>query len=580
MRYQIYNNVGFSENTFGFELSDLNTAGNAASNFATHNHFNIVFDYETGKATAKITKYTNTTTEGTSVTKTIDFDTSIQLSKFVVGSDYTTRTPQFDNLVIKKIEGDYASSSTITYNYVDQDDNDITALVTANGGISSDTPDTDTEYTPTYPASFTDSEFAYDYTYLSGGNKFTVTEDATITIKYTKATHPTCDVKLAYSYSGSTKKEINIAEGYPVGKNITYPVYKYIFADGILYQISHSNYSKTVPAAATITEELVTSGIENVVAYVEGEEIEGSTNSNDISAASHNKAGRISSQSVFCNVGSGIYQVVAMFQTGNGSAGTKHGDAIIKAGEVTVGTKEVMGGTFNQSYTTDEFILTESTDLSISYSGGNVSGVDYIYVVRKGDSSVSIEVSSAGMATYVPSCDLNFSETDIKAYKAKVTAKGVCTLTAVDEVPAGTPVLLVKDGGANESIPVMAGAAAVTDNDLVAGTATTAADGVATTDGDYTNMILNNIGGKVGFYLANGQTVTANRAYLHFNSSLAPAAARMSIVFDDEATGINAVQGEGLKVNGSETVYNLNGQRVAAPQKGLFIMNGKKVIVK
>jgi hypothetical protein len=29
-----------------------------------------------------------------------------------------------------------------------------------------------------------------------------------------------------------------------------------------------------------------------------------------------------------------------------------------------------------------------------------------------------------------------------------------------------------------------------------------------------------------------------------------------------------------------ENVYNLNGQRVAQPNKGLYIVNGKKVVIK
>lgn len=193
--------------------------------------------------------------------------------------------------------------------------------------------------------------------------------------------------------------------------------------------------------------------------------------------------------------------------------------------------------------------------------------------------SVSVEVTSAGMATYVPTYDLDFSETGIKAYKAKVTAQGVCTLTEVDNVPAGTPVLLVKDGGATEDIPVMTGAAAVSDNDLVAGTGAA----VATEDGEYTNMILNNIDGNVGFYFAAGNTVATNRAYLHFASSLAPAAEvdgarHMVMVFgDDDTTGIQAVNGETQTVN---AYYNLSGQRVSQPAKGLYIVNGKKVIIK
>jgi hypothetical protein len=181
----------------------------------------------------------------------------------------------------------------------------------------------------------------------------------------------------------------------------------------------------------------------------------------------------------------------------------------------------------------------------------------------------------------VSNYNLDFTGKTTKAYKVSVESAGVATLSELTKVPAKTPVLLVCDGGNGdgEAITITSDAiAAVTDNDLVAGTGAA----VATEDGEgNTNMILNNVSG-IGFYLANGKTVAANRAYLHFNSSLAPAAAgaRMSMVFDGETTGINAVQGEGLKVNGSETVYNLNGQRVAAPQKGLFIMNGKKVIVK
>ena len=40
------------------------------------------------------------------------------------------------------------------------------------------------------------------------------------------------------------------------------------------------------------------------------------------------------------------------------------------------------------------------------------------------------------------------------------------------------------------------------------------------------------------------------------------------------------VNGEGLKINGSEVYYNLQGQRVLYPTKGLYIVNGKKVIIK
>ena len=48
--------------------------------------------------------------------------------------------------------------------------------------------------------------------------------------------------------------------------------------------------------------------------------------------------------------------------------------------------------------------------------------------------------------------------------------------------------------------------------------------------------------------------------------------------FDGGTTGINAINGEGFTVNGS--VYNLAGQCVAQPTKGLYIVNGRKVAIK
>lgn len=54
--------------------------------------------------------------------------------------------------------------------------------------------------------------------------------------------------------------------------------------------------------------------------------------------------------------------------------------------------------------------------------------------------------------------------------------------------------------------------------------------------------------------------------------------ARINMAFDDESTGINMVNGEGLMVNGE--VYDLQGRRVAQPTKGLYIKNGKKILVK
>ena len=69
--------------------------------------------------------------------------------------------------------------------------------------------------------------------------------------------------------------------------------------------------------------------------------------------------------------------------------------------------------------------------------------------------------------------------------------------------------------------------------------------------------------------------VAANKAYLAVPTG---ATAPTFFWFGGETTGIDMVHGAGLKVNGS--VFNLNGQRVAQPTKGLYIVNGKKIIIK
>lgn len=206
--------------------------------------------------------------------------------------------------------------------------------------------------------------------------------------------------------------------------------------------------------------------------------------------------------------------------------------------------------------------------------------MDYITFKKTANlpATENIVVSSAGYATYVSNYNLDFSDPalKVKAYTVEVASKGVATLHAINKVPAKTPVLLI---GATENVPVTTSTDAVPANHLVAGPVET----LATTDGDYKNMILNNVGGKIGFYFANDQTVAANRAYLHIASTLAPDASesRMVMVFaDDEATAVFDLNDNSEMINNNW--YDLQGRRVDGSRlnSGIYIKNGKKVVVK
>ena len=95
---------------------------------------------------------------------------------------------------------------------------------------------------------------------------------------------------------------------------------------------------------------------------------------------------------------------------------------------------------------------------------------------------------------------------------------------------------------------------------------------------DATDMFLANN----KFWYSDGSTVIKGfRAVFNFgdvvlNSYNGDGSARVTMILDDEGTGIGSV----VYRMSNETYYNLNGQRVTTPDKGLYIHNGKKVIVK
>ena len=81
------------------------------------------------------------------------------------------------------------------------------------------------------------------------------------------------------------------------------------------------------------------------------------------------------------------------------------------------------------------------------------------------------------------------------------------------------------------------------------------------------------IGEKVGFALvANGVVIPASKAYLKV-----PAESTAKFFgLDGEATGINSVKT--AKADGA--YYTLEGVKATKPVKGLYIHNGKKIVVK
>lgn len=176
---------------------------------------------------------------------------------------------------------------------------------------------------------------------------------------------------------------------------------------------------------------------------------------------------------------------------------------------------------------------------------------------------LNVTITAAGWASVVTPAAVAMPE-GVTGYIVTDAANGSVKLAEVSAVPANTPILVQGAAGTytfNET----------TTTDAVTGNKLQASDGTIVGDAATIYVLSNEESHGVGFYLlASGTKVPANKCYLEVLSG-----ARSFIGFGDE-TAINSVKAE---VQSSE-VFDLQGRRVAQPTKGLYIMNGKKVVIK
>lgn len=172
-----------------------------------------------------------------------------------------------------------------------------------------------------------------------------------------------------------------------------------------------------------------------------------------------------------------------------------------------------------------------------------------------------IATFSAPFATIIP--------TGVKAYY--VSAKGAeATMTAIDAqaIPANQGVILTSESGEAATMVPAAGetAATITGNQLghSAGVAKvlTAGEG----------YILGNGTEGTAFYPCKAGSLPINKAYLLGNGESA-----IVMNFGNAVTGINTIA---APASAKAPIFDLSGRRVVKATKGLYIQNGKKVIVK
>lgn len=222
----------------------------------------------------------------------------------------------------------------------------------------------------------------------------------------------------------------------------------------------------------------------------------------------------------------------------------------------------------------NEFIVSfnhqGTTKLIASYKSStldNYTNYSKVQLYKK-VTAETLTTSAGGYATYSADYAVNYSELGLTAYTLTVdeTNKTVTAKEFTGVVPAGKAVLVK---GAPSTTYTLTPA-------TTEGDATFATDlQTGATKADGTQYGFTSKSGTPAFaQVQPGQDIPAKKGYIVLNGA---SAAKYSICFDDEATGIHTIEAASAA---NATMYNLAGQRVDKAYKGIVIVNGKKYLNK
>ena len=260
----------------------------------------------------------------------------------------------------------------------------------------------------------------------------------------------------------------------------------------------------------------------------------------------------------------GVYKVNAAVFGNSGQT------FVFKVGDKTIFAPQTLG--YLAESESDNFTVDGNADLILS-AGGNAGNspkvVDYVIVEKIAD---LVKVSDLTYATYVPTCNVVAPE-NVKVYTAK--ANEAKTSVTLNEIPAGTVIpagAAVLVGAPADTYTFTASAetaSAIGENDLVAATADTKGDGATT-------YALTSKDGKPVFGLvAEGVVIPEGKAYLQLSSA---SAAKFFTIGTSVVTGINEVNAAANDAD--DAYYTLQGMKTNKAVKGIYIHNGKKVVIK
>ena len=368
-------------------------------------------------------------------------------------------------------------------------------------------------------------------------------------------------------------------------QNLTYSISNLPFAimdEGICYKLNDSDvkdYKKTFTMGKTdATEKVLYTVADDISYFFEAEDIlsksYGNNNGDYSSGTTAGVAG--GANLTMPSIAAGKYTV-----TVNSSVRRPNEDIL-----------KVQVSTDNKEWT-DAGLITLTNNVGGNYSVENVNlpkdgyirlvenkgqnmchYIDYVTLYRTGDATETVSVSDVGYATYATTNNIVVPDNnDVKVMTVKVNNDN-STITLYDVpagkvIPANTGILVKADQGNHDFVVTSDKGAKLENNSLIAATTNVTSE----SEGAKYFALTTLSDGKVGFAVVkDGVVIPAGKAYLMVENGTAA----KFFGLDGEATGINSVKT--VKADGA--YYTLEGVKTTKPVKGLYIHNGKKIVVK
>ena len=246
--------------------------------------------------------------------------------------------------------------------------------------------------------------------------------------------------------------------------------------------------------------------------------------------------------------------------------------------EITIDGDKVASIVATKSSNNNVMQYNDGSTLFSCYGSASQSEVNLYEKDGEATPTESVTVGPAGYTTYTTVNPVSFP-TGVTAYIATAVNPSTIHLEEVLDAPARTPLVIKADEGEY----TLEDDYAELYIDVIESTPNILQSSNGSVKGNGSTIYALGVGkaapyvGVVGFYLVNNeQTIPAGKAYL--TAGGASVKEFLTFDFDDLPTAVSEVKNEG--VNSEKSIFNLAGQKMSKLQKGVNIVNGKKVLVK